>query len=879
MADIQKVINLLFSGTDDTGSAIRSITSGLDRVEDAAETVGGSFEDIGAPFLSAAKDVAVLEAAILAVGLAGLKARSDIEAEAVRMGDALNVPTEKAAEFEEVAKRVYGSGFGGDLAESFATVTSAAQKFSDETAAGIEAIVTDANKLNATFGVETADSLSVVKRLTDDFGISAKAAFDLVTAGYQDGLNGSGDFASTITEYSTQFANGGASAEQFFSVMKSGFQEGYLGTDKAADAFKEFVGRIQDGSSTTADALAQLGLGDEFVDSLATGKTTAIEAFGTVIKLLNEADSSTIQLQAGSGLLGEQFLDLGKNAALGLSTTAVAIDDVAGRIDAIDPAEGLGVKFKALFNTIITALTGDEVWGQVEQDLKSRFDGFRELFSEAWADLDEGDFQGLIDSVYSMFDSIGAIFDGADIDLSTSEGIKTAIQDLIDTVKSLNEVAGGIADFSAPIVSGIANVVRSFNELDDDTKNLIGQIVGAGSALSVLGGVLAAGGAVVGGISSLAGLLSAGGALATGLGVIVAILTGPLGLAVALGAVGAAVLGFSMGSMTEEADKTRDALESEIKLIDELTDRINALPDTLTTVEIYASLETGDYDETLKLLEESEEKARIISVKAEVEQKEFNDFWENLVDLPPLTTAEIEAVANSASLSAVATDLDELAKTRQAEVDVNANTAPATETIQVWSESQGNYEIEVPVNATGIDEATAKIKEIPTEKQVEIKLQGDIDTELARIEQTGETLRSSFEWTAKVNIAQAQADAETLTATYSALSTTIASTGDVISSAFGALDSDSAGVRQEAERALRKEYEYREEALAQQKILNTAQAEYLEARTKALESGDMEIKISSDGLEPALELIWYQIMQKVQVKVSETGADVLLGIV
>ncbi len=52
----------------------------------------------------------------------------------------------------------------------------------------------------------------------------------------------------------------------------------------------------------------------------------------------------------------------------------------------------------------------------------------------------------------------------------------------------------------------------------------------------------------------------------------------------------------------------------------------------------------------------------------------------------------------------------------------------------------------------------------------------------------------------------------------------------------------------------------------------------MEAKTKALQNGDGLIKIDSDGLEPALEMIMWQILEKVQLRANAEGAEFLLGI-
>ena len=165
------------------------------------------------------------------------------------MTASLGLTNEEAEKFKEIAETVYTAGFGEDLAGAFDAVTLAQQKLGDNAEVDIGKVTTQALGLQSVFGVDLNDSLGAVETLMSQFGLTSTEAFNFVSAGFQKGLNGSGDFLESINEYSTQFSNGGADAGQFFSVLESGFSEGILGTDKAADAFKEFRVRIKDGKA------------------------------------------------------------------------------------------------------------------------------------------------------------------------------------------------------------------------------------------------------------------------------------------------------------------------------------------------------------------------------------------------------------------------------------------------------------------------------------------------------------------------------------------------------------------------------------------------------------------------------------------------------
>jgi hypothetical protein len=77
---------------------------------------------------------------------------------------------------------------------------------------------------------------------------------------------------------------------------------------------------------------------------------------------------------------------------------------------------------------------------------------------------------------------------------------------------------------------------------------------------------------------------------------------------------------------------------------------------------------------------------------------------------------------------------------------------------------------------------------------------------------------------------------------------------------------------------IREQVAMEERALDMQEKLIEAQVEYMQAKADALRDGEGLIKIESDGLEPALEMIMWQILEKVQLRVNEESAEFLLGL-
>jgi len=297
------------------------LEKGLDDAEKQTESASANMaKAFGGALVGAA---AVAASAVVAVGTAAFDVASQFDAATDQIGASLGVGADEAAAYGQTIKDVYGNNFGDSIEDVGKSVESVAKtlKLAGNDPA-LKKMTENAFRLRDVFGTDVAESLDAVKTLMDNFGISADEAFDQLTTGYQRGLDRSGDFLDTIGEYSVQFSEGGASVNEFFSALDTGLQGGMLGTDKAADAFKEFRVRIADGSTTTATALAQIGLSaDTITGGLSSGALTVKDAWDLVQRALIETQDPVTQMQAGVGLIGTQFEDLGAKVVLAMDLT------------------------------------------------------------------------------------------------------------------------------------------------------------------------------------------------------------------------------------------------------------------------------------------------------------------------------------------------------------------------------------------------------------------------------------------------------------------------------------------------------------------------------------------------------------------------------
>ena len=157
-------------------------------------------------------------------------------------------------------------------------------------------------------------------------------------------------------------------------------------------------------------------------------------------------------------------------------------------------------------------------------------------------------------------------------------------------------------------------------------------------------------------------------------------------------------------------------------------------------------------------------------------------------------------------------------------------------------------------------------------------MQGEIDTELARIEANAGNMQTQFEWQAKLEIAAAQANADIMDSIFDGLATTVASTSESLTSLYGLWSGADIFQESQIERWIDDEMKIKEEAHDLEMKLGEAQLKYMQKRTAKLNEGDALINISADGLEPALEMVMWQILEKIQIRATEAGSEFLLGI-
>lgn len=267
-------------------------------------------------------------------GAASLLMASDIQSAMKSIKQKVGDTTTSMEDFEDVLRSIYKGGYGDDYQDIADTIGIINQRMGDMPKEQLEETAEAAFLLRDAFGYETEESIRAVNTLMVQFGISGKAAFDLITYGAQNGLDFSGELIDTINEYSVHFAQAGLDAQAMFNIFNSGVEAGAFNLDKIGDAVKEFGIRMREGSDEAGAALEGLGFNAQYVEEqFAAGGDAAASTFDSIIRALGDMKDPLEQNRYGVYLFGTMWEDLGPKAITNLTGIGDAATDANGAID------------------------------------------------------------------------------------------------------------------------------------------------------------------------------------------------------------------------------------------------------------------------------------------------------------------------------------------------------------------------------------------------------------------------------------------------------------------------------------------------------------------------------------------------------------------
>lgn len=244
-----------------------------------------------------------------------------------------------AKDVGSIAGKLYANAYGENLGEVNDALKNVLQQGlvpEDATNAQIERVTAKAMDLAETFDQDVAGAAGAVGTLMrTGLAKDADEAFDVITRGFQQGVDKQGDFLDTLTEYPTLFRNLGLDAKAATGLLSQGLDAGARDADKVADSLKEFSIRAVDGSKLTAEGFKAIGLdAAEMAATIAKGGPEAAGALDLTLDRLRAIEDPVKRSQAAVALFGTQAEDLGDALyALDPSSASKALGDVAGAAD------------------------------------------------------------------------------------------------------------------------------------------------------------------------------------------------------------------------------------------------------------------------------------------------------------------------------------------------------------------------------------------------------------------------------------------------------------------------------------------------------------------------------------------------------------------
>jgi len=917
MADLKKTVELIFNGTDRTGSTIASVGRNLDSLTDKAGSITG-------PLANAADSILKLEGALVAMGAA-----------------ALAFATKEAITFEAALidlQKVMGEGEGSasDYSNTFSDLSS---QFGVDAASIIQST---ADFRQAGFSI--GDSLTLVEQ-----SLLAVNAADLTTqqsselligtlAGFQAPAEEAARLLDVLNGVSN---NAGASVEQLgegFKILSPVAKTLGLSFEETAALLTPVVEVTRSGSESanalrtaisnlikptkerkelledelgiqlevngerrnTKDVLYDLidatkGLDDNEKQRIAT-VIAGSEQMSRFLAVLNNSERSEEILQIAMNSAGsavEEFNTKASSAEFAIKQLNAAISTAAATagIEYIDQTKNVTQATTNLVDSFREALQGDNadvLFSALRtglDDLADRINIIAENLPEAFEGVD---LTGLLDSFGDLGgelqDAFTAVF--GEIDLTTVEGLQEALQKIVDGFTALTNVTSGIIKGLGPLFDLIGKGIEEFQDLDTATQKSVGELLGIAKAIDTILPLLSG---LAGGLSSVGtGLTALAGA--QGFKALLGNLTelekmgkigkgGLIGFALAGGyTIGTIIndaiikpledkFGTSIGSWLydqfnkEELEKITKAMapvsEAQQKLVDD-TRALRDINDRLAS-------KLGDTQVAAKETQQSWQDYADELVNAANKHKDLDNAMGGTEQNLGRSSNALDRLTNEAKKNGGA--LDEVGYTTKQLAKDNKSLAlgydQATGKVNSWSGG-------IIKSGKSLDDTAEK-----TEKA--IAKSEDYYIQMEKISSNERIKR--IEASVSLDIAEAQANADKVIALSETISSNFGESTGLMKDLFGLFsEADNFREKWKLSDQIKNENKIRDEQIKLQKKLTEAEVAYIKQKTRNLAKGDAMIKVNGDGLAPHLEAFMFEILENIQTKVNADGEEMLLGL-
>jgi len=883
MANVQKTIEIIFAGVDKLSGTVNTVAGNMSSFGDS---VGVASE----PLANITDSIFKINTALLALGGVGLA-----------------YAYAKSIEFEDASielKKVLGD-HPAELAKAEKAAFDLSAQYGESSS---DILLSTANFKQA--GFEIQDSMILTKSAMDlsiAGSIGSSEASEILIAtlkGFKAPASEASRVVDILNEVSNNYATsarelgiGMADLSPIASLMGFSFEETagiltpvieiFRSGNEAAVSLKTGLLRLIDDQKPVTEALASIGVAQKDANGhLRSGKDILYDV-ATAFKTAEENDKLFLAAQLvgirQAGKMVEVFNGLAKSTeitSISMASAGSAAKEVAARLESgtvvvnrfkegfANLAITVGDQFLEAGKESIGGATAIE--NSLQQIIKDGtfapvFDALGEFgenigkflndiaiaMPEAFEDVEWDELLKAFDSIGGKF---GELFKG--IDLTKPEDLTKVIQFVVDSLESLVTTTEGIIGPIGKFIKTIVSWIENFNNLDGSSKKAAGAVLGWGKVINTV-------------IEPLQSLLKAVQALAIGVTALTSIkvvswVAGFAGLSAVVIpagiATGIAGIGVALGGVLgKTAEFTGIKLGDAFGVLEEKINKITGIEISSIIEKIFPPGEIGDFVAT------SQEVFDAMNDTID----EINDIYDRASEREPL---DVKAMLISDDY----TDLE----IQYAITGDMSDLEAILDDLGILIKEKKSIDIDTEVANRKIAETKKEIEKIPKEKKLEIKLQGEIDTEIARIKSTTDMVQTSVEWTAKLNIADAESNAKIFGSIIDGISTTITSTGDALSGLWDLIADPNMGQvdKWDIEEQIEKENKMRKEAHDLQMKLNEAQLDFLQAKADAMESGEGLINITADGLEPEIEAFMWKILEKIQIRANEVSSEFLLGV-
>lgn len=920
MADLSTTIEIIFGAVDKTGDGFRSVSDGINKTAESASKVTEPLAEIAKKSLEA-------EAAVLALGTAFLTVATNeadrFQNKVEEIGSLINDTPEdvdklkasiqdfaadSTSNFEQIEQAVYTATSNIGDASKALDVMAVAEKGAIVGATDLETSASVLTRTMNAYGLVTDDSATNTKnaervmaalfttvqngdttlaKLSDAVGkvasTAAAANIPIETVGAAvAALTGAGVNTDESMTLLNALIKELLSPSKELSEALGGLSVTTSGLPAVMDKLKESTGgsaeKVYALFSSTEAAKAGLILANDSAgkfDGTIKAMDGNIDAFNkNYANMVGGVDDSTQKLANSTRILLQKVGDPLTEGWMGI------LDGLSAMMMSVD---------KGSFNPVFAA------FNEFDGDISALLNRIAKNLPEALAHVD---FNQLIAALKDAGFEIEDLF--GDMDLSTPEGLAKAVQFLVDTFASLTRIVAGVIDAWGPVMQGFVAGIDTFNALDDSSKKTVGNMLGLSQIFETLKGAATTGADALD-IIGKALTAIAGVQAGTGVASLVSALGGAslATQAAALVAVGAAIYG--TGKAVDANIEAYKEYKARQDLVTESTSHLSEtqakIKDRLSEISERTGVVVTSMDELNKAVDDGRLVFNEATGAYEAAGSGMRDF-----------DAEVAAASKSGSwfadaVNSVASSL-KLAGGDAASTAESFDSLAAAEAFAALRMRDG-YDVSVTYKDglfvvdeklkavadstkkaadTTKDAAAAAVqgsKEWKNVQDVLLQTQKQMDDFTIKMAEL-ELHRYEIDVRANVDLQTAQIEADTarIAAAFTAASEVIGGLSNDVTELwklFGQKDTWD-GARDDIKQAAMRQEERLDRELKLKEELTDAVVDQARATTARLSSGAPLISIDGGNLAPELEMIFDKILKFTQIKASQQGLSMLVGL-